>query len=149
MFITAHTIVITRNAGHLLLHAVRLSRASFVAAFLKADNKSSSLYLRFSPQQHTQTHCTLTAKKGPLSFQSSSELKRKVEITHGDSEAHSLTCKSRQCRTGNAWGYLLKTDKTTQLHFIEELPGKTPEHGGQHAAGRRARATMGGALSDH
>lgn len=31
---------------------------------------------------------------------------------------HSLTCKSPQCRTGNAWGYLSKADKTTQLHLF-------------------------------
>lgn len=48
MFITAHTVVITWNAGHVLFHAVRLSRAVFVAAILKTDNKSGSLYLRFS-----------------------------------------------------------------------------------------------------
>lgn len=71
MFITAHTVVITWNAGHLLFHAVRLSRAVFVAAILKTDNKRSSRYLRFSHTQHTHTHSqiqsTLTAK-GVFSF---------------------------------------------------------------------------------
>lgn len=46
----------------------------------------------------------------------------RVEITHGDSEAHSLTCKSPQCRTGNAWGYLLKADKNSALLLNREKP---------------------------
>lgn len=59
---------------------------------------------------------------GAFSLKHSSEVRSReqgVEITHGDSEAHSLTCKSPQCRTGNAWGYLSRADKTTQLHFLK------------------------------
>lgn len=74
MFITAHTVVITWNAGHLLLHAVRLSRAVFVAALLKADNKSGCLYMA-TTRTHT-THSPLMAKT--FSLKHSSELKSRM-----------------------------------------------------------------------
>ncbi len=138
MFITAHTVFITWDAAHLLFHAVRLCWAVFVAAILKTDNKSSSLYLQLTlslSETHTHTHththiyCSLTAKK-KVSFYSGmavnwkAERVQRVEITHGDSEAHSLTCKSLQCRTGNAWGYLLEADKKLNSPFKQKLPGK-------------------------
>lgn len=117
MYIAAHTVVIARNAGHLLFHAVRLSRAVLIAAILKTDNKSSSLYTcSFPPHKHTHTVHSQQQKKRSLFYSSmavnwKAERVQRGEITHGDSEAHSLTCKSPQCRTGNAWGYLLKADK--------------------------------------
>ena len=66
MYIAAHTVVIARNAGHVLFHAVCLRWAVFVAAILKTDNKSSSLYTCRSPS-HKHTHTVLSQqKKGPF-----------------------------------------------------------------------------------
>lgn len=46
-------------------------------------------------------------------------LKKRGEITRGNSEAHCLTCKSPQCRTDSAWGYLLKAQKKlSPLYYI-------------------------------
>lgn len=135
MLVTVHAVVITWDAGHLLLHTVCLSWAGFIAAILKTDNGC------FYTNTHTPSILYSHSKKGLfiLGQQWSERQSECREITHGESRAHSLTCKSPQCRTGNVWGYLLKVDKRLSSPFKQELPRKSLQPGRQHTC-RRAEA---------
>ena len=46
--------------------------------------------------------------------------------SHMATARHSLTCKSPQCRTDNAWGYLLRAEKKTQMSFETGTTRKNP-----------------------
>ncbi len=136
MFITAHTVIITWNADHLLFHTVRFSRAVSVAAILKTDNKSSSFYLQFSlslplhthTHTRTQIHCTLTQKKGPFLFLHSSELKGRATA---ELRSHMATVRHtallvKALSAGQAMPGVICWKQTKKLSspFKQELPGK-------------------------
>lgn len=75
VLVAAHTVVVARHAAHLLLHAVRLGRAVFVAAILKADNRPTTVQFFFFFQ--TVTH-SLTQSR-PLCYQGEKKTTNKNE----------------------------------------------------------------------
>lgn len=100
VLVAAHAVVLAREASHLLVHAVRLGGAVFVAAILEAEdqkkNGSSPWASFFTP---ALVHFTLQ-NVGQISKARGWARRDEGEITQG------ITCKSLLCRTGNAGGYL-------------------------------------------
>lgn len=115
VLITAHAVAITWDAGHVFVHAVRLSRAVPVAAVLKTNSRSC-VYACGLPNTQLHSH----SKTGLFSLCREARSRITATVRHTALLVEALNAGEAMLGV-ICW----KQTKKTPSPFKQELPGKT------------------------